>query len=177
MRNHLYWAMEHCNADEATLRQHLEAAIDHFQMRHDRCNASSVCRQPGYVPEFIVVTDPVAVQLQYTGSHPTIFGRDTCLVESFNNVMLLYINKRVHYRNETYELRRNLAVLDWNEHVSRAYTSVWRGLEHMDGRLREARPRKEALQTKDLSVCGTNLASIAVCTFMKCQRGHAGQCR
>ena len=117
--------MEHCNADEATLRQHLEAAIDHFQMRHDRCNASSVCRQPGYVPEFIVVTDPVAVQLQYTGSHPTIFGRDTCLVESFNNVMLLYINKRVHYRNETYELRRNLAVLDWNEHVSRAYTSVW----------------------------------------------------
>jgi hypothetical protein len=47
---------------------------------------------------------------------------------------------RVHYRNETYELRRNLNLLDWNEHVSRDVC-----VEHVDGGY-------EKLQTKDLCV-------------------------
>ena len=50
-------------------------------------------------------------------------GRDTFLVESFNNVALIYLDKHIHYRDETYTVRRNLAVLDWNEHVSQPYTS------------------------------------------------------
>ena len=52
-----------------------------------------------------------------------MYGRDTFLVESFNNVALIYLDKRIHYRDEIETFRRNFAVIDWNEHVSRPYTS------------------------------------------------------
>jgi hypothetical protein len=134
MRNHLYWAMDHCNGDEATLKRHLDSAIEHFQMRHDGCDPTSVCCQPGYAPDYVVLQDPVAILLLtnfvrrsaiYRKPADYVYGRDTYLVESFNNVVLLYLDKRIHYRDLTYEMRRNLAVLDWNEHVSRDHTSVW----------------------------------------------------
>ena len=149
MRNHLYWAMDHCNGDEATLKRHLDTAIEHFQMRHDGCDPSSVCCQPGYAPDYVVVQDPVAVSLLTNFVHKSaiyrkpadyIYGRDTYLVESFNNVMLIYLDKRIHYRDQTYEMRRNLAVLDWNEHVSREHTSVWNAWS--DGYEKRGREKK-----------------------------------
>ncbi|KAG0431346.1 hypothetical protein HPB47_021876 [Ixodes persulcatus] len=37
----------------------------------------------------------------------------------------MYLDKRIHYKNENYDLRQSLAVLDWNEHVGREHTSVY----------------------------------------------------
>jgi hypothetical protein len=48
---------------------------------------------------------------------------DTYYVESFNNVLLQYHDKRIHFSQEVCQLRTNLAVLDWNEHVNRPTTS------------------------------------------------------
>ena len=48
---------------------------------------------------------------------------DTYYVESFNNVLLQYHDKRINFSREVYQLRTNLAVLDWNEHVNRPTTS------------------------------------------------------
>lgn len=50
-------------------------------------------------------------------------SKDTYYVESFNNAMLIYLDKRIHYSESSYRIRRDLAVLDWNTHVDRGYTS------------------------------------------------------
>jgi len=60
----------------------------------------------------------------YKHAEDYVKGHDTFYVESFNNVCLIYLDKRIHYGNLMYELRSNLAVLDWNEHVDRPYTSI-----------------------------------------------------
>ena len=37
--------------------------------------------------------------------------------------MLVYLDKRIHLKTRTYEMKRDLAILDWNEHVDRPFTS------------------------------------------------------
>ena len=49
---------------------------------------------------------------------------NTHYVESFNNVALVYLDKRVHYHDLMYKIRIGLAVCDWNENVDRPATSV-----------------------------------------------------
>ena len=65
-----------------------------------------------------------------------MLARSTYYIESFNNTCLIYLDKRIHYKNTMYELRRDLCVLDWNEHVDRQYTSVYRRIRpaHMGRR-------------------------------------------
>ena len=46
-------------------------------------------------------------------------------LESFNNVMNVFPDKRIAFSDETYCIRSNLTVLHWNENVDRALTSVW----------------------------------------------------
>lgn len=36
----------------------------------------------------------------------------------------MYIDKRIHFRTEMYDVRMGLAILDWNEHVDRPATSI-----------------------------------------------------
>jgi hypothetical protein len=45
-------------------------------------------------------------------------------MESFNNVALVYIDKRIHFKNTMYLIRIGLAILDWNENIDRPTTSV-----------------------------------------------------
>ena len=52
-----------------------------------------------------------------------VLSKDTYYVESFNNSCLIYLDKRIHYKESTYSLRISLAVLSWNEHVDRTFTS------------------------------------------------------
>ena len=55
-----------------------------------------------------------------------ILGRDTFYVESFNNVMNIYQDKRIAFAfgDMQYNARSNLAVLPWNENVDRDFTSI-----------------------------------------------------
>ena len=39
--------------------------------------------------------------------------RDTYWVESFNHQLLTYLPKRIHFHTKTFEMRMNLAVMDW----------------------------------------------------------------
>ena len=43
--------------------------------------------------------------------------RDTYWVESFNHQLLTYtyLPKRIHFHTKTFEMRMNVAVMDWNE--------------------------------------------------------------
>ncbi|XP_064387945.1 uncharacterized protein LOC135336085 [Halichondria panicea] len=54
---------------------------------------------------------------------PNHICRDTFWVESFNHQLLTYISKRVHFGAATFNMRMNLAIMDWNENVRRECTS------------------------------------------------------
>ena len=60
----------------------------------------------------------------YKNPHKYTTCMSTYYVESFNNAVLVYIDKRIHFRNLMYLIRMGLTILDWNEHVDRPATSV-----------------------------------------------------
>ena len=57
--------------------------------------------------------------------HDFWLGKDTYYVESFNNVLNIYQDKRIAFGDKQYNARANLAVCQWNENVDRPFTSVW----------------------------------------------------
>ena len=50
-------------------------------------------------------------------------SRETYYVVRFNNEMSIYLDKRLHYKNQSYKIRRDLALHDLNEYVDREFTS------------------------------------------------------
>ena len=130
----MYWSIDNCNSNATTLQANLDIAITHFQNDHSMCHIGSHCKEPEYIPSFTIVRDQAAVKLLtnflhgltvYKYANDFVHNRDTYFIESLNNATLQYLGKRIHYRNDSsYLLRFNLAVLDWNEHVERPYTSI-----------------------------------------------------
>ena len=39
--------------------------------------------------------------------------RETYWIETLHTVMLIYVSKRIHFGDDTYNMRVELAVLDW----------------------------------------------------------------
>ncbi|CAC5417909.1 unnamed protein product [Mytilus coruscus] len=66
-----------------------------------------------------------AIKSLYMYKHPQkyIHCLNTHYIESFHNTLLLYVDKRIHYGEKTYEIRTGLGILDWNEHVDRPVSS------------------------------------------------------
>ena len=98
LRNHVFWAIDNCGEDASKLKQLILCAISHFQNKHDSCAIESPCKQSGYRPSFIVITDSSAIQFltdvihsltAYQHPEDYIFGRDTFYVESCNNTALI----------------------------------------------------------------------------------------
>ncbi|CAH1277646.1 Hypp9739 [Branchiostoma lanceolatum] len=102
---------------------------------HSDCAPISRCRQDeAYTPSRTIITDPIAEKLLTDFIHKTvvyknpdnyIYAKDTHYCESFNNAVLMYLDKRVCYQKDSYIMRMNLGILDWNEHVDRGATSYW----------------------------------------------------
>ena len=136
---------------------------------HRGCHHESRCHKPGYIPMRQLLSNPAAIKalegaLKKTSiyrfadhycrvrqpflmlsvpscaSSSVIQCRDTYWIESFNHQLLTYLPKRIHFGNDTFVMRMNLAVLDWvssgdkkhslylslcvqNENVQRAATS------------------------------------------------------
>lgn len=135
VRNHAYFAMATCGGNADNLRETLLNCVNHFSGDHRCCASDSQCKSVGHVPSTLLLKDAVAIDLLtkfirsttvYKSAQDFVRSKDTFYVESFNNTVLMYLDKRIHYKNETYDLRQSLAVLDWNEHVGRASTSVYR---------------------------------------------------
>lgn len=51
-------------------------------------------------------------------------GRDTYFVESFNNTLNIYQDKRIAFSSEQYKVRAFLSTCHWNENVGRKFTSI-----------------------------------------------------
>ena len=134
--SHINWAVRHCDEDPGKLKAYLENIIEHYANNHSKCHETSRCKcDPNYEPSRIVLTSPKAKKLlesvirrstiyQYPADY--ILAKDTFYVESFNNVMNIFQDKRICFGDDQYKFRSNLAVCHWNENVDRGYTSVWK---------------------------------------------------
>ncbi|CAC5378964.1 unnamed protein product [Mytilus coruscus] len=131
---HVHWCIRNCNQQKEMLKSTLLNIVDHYKNIHTGCSESSRCRKDtNYEPSRIVISDPVAEKLLvnailgsniYKYANDYTLGRDTFYVESFNNVINIYQNKRISFGDLQYNARNNLAVCHWNENVDREYTSV-----------------------------------------------------
>ena len=133
---HAHWAIRNCQGDPLLLQQKLLNIVQHYKNNHTACDMSSRCRKdPNYEPSRHVITDPVAEKLLsaaitssviYTSAKDYALGRDTYYVESFNNVMNVFHDKRIAFSDNQYLARSQLATCHWNENSDRNYTSVWK---------------------------------------------------
>ncbi|KAL5509979.1 hypothetical protein EMCRGX_G005436 [Ephydatia muelleri] len=104
----------------------------HFQGHHLNCHLESRCRQPGYHPKRKILTMCEAIKAYEDALKRTLIYcfagsfcrcRDTFWMESFNHQLLTYLPKRIHFHTNTFKMRMNLAVMDWNENTQRASIS------------------------------------------------------
>ena len=134
VKTHVNWSIRNCNQGCDDLRTKLENVVDHYKNEHDGCVPESRCRKdPNYEPSKVVITSPAAASLLlkfiqglnvFKRPELFVFARNTGYVESFNRSIKLFHSKDVHFSDQDYQMRSNLAVLSWNENVDRPYTSV-----------------------------------------------------
>jgi len=134
IKTHVYYSMKNCRAEADTLRTSIMNLVHHYQGNHNGCNPGSRCQnEANYIPTKVQITDPNAEKclldfLQklpaYKQAEQYRFCLDTHYVESFNNAVLQYVDKIISFGQDTYLLRINLGILDWNENVDRPKTSV-----------------------------------------------------
>lgn len=133
---HFHWAIRNCEENPQKLQSLLLNIVQHYKNDHGSCHSTSRCRKdPNYEISRKVLTNPQAEKLLLgVIKNSVIFKnpqdyrlcRDTYYVESFNNVVNVYQDKRISFSDEQYNARANLAVCHWNENVDREYTSVWK---------------------------------------------------
>ncbi len=133
--NHVHWAARNNGGDPSVMRSKLDSIVLHYQNKHSRCDPSSRCQSDkNYEPSRIVITDPKAEKMLTTALHKsTIYksaedffcGKETHYIESFNNVLNVFQDKRIALSSLQYKMRAQLAVLHWNENVDRPTTSTW----------------------------------------------------
>jgi len=131
-----YWAVKNCSGDEEILCKYLLNTVEHYKNNHENCSNLSRCKKDrNYEPSKIVVTDSCAEKLLtttikssvlYKSSQDYVLGKETHYVESFNNVMNMFHDKRICFSDSQYLARSHLAVCHWNENVDRPYTSMWK---------------------------------------------------
>ncbi|XP_070560549.1 uncharacterized protein [Ptychodera flava] len=173
IKTHCYWTMKHAkqylkdNGDtpqtrtEAAnhLRDNLDSVVSHYQENHTNCHPTSRCRtQENYESSFRPLESQAAVDLlrktlrkSSLYKHPEhyIDCKDTHYVESFNNVALLYHDKRIAFRKTGYKFRSDLTCLDWNENVDRPASSPRSGMDRRrNGRLHRMRSTRHHLKRK-----------------------------
>ena len=134
LRTGVYYAMKNCGGDDQRLRDIIDNIPEHYQGNHQKCSATSRCKTDvPFVSTKCLLTDPVAVKILVNFLHKLVpykdadsykSCRDTHYVESFNNALLQYHDKRICFGLEVYKFKMNLAILDWNEHIDRPSTSV-----------------------------------------------------
>ena len=132
----MHWALRHCEQNPLKLQNQLSHIVNHYRNVHSDCHATSRCKlDPNYKPSRVVITNPKAAKLLktsiensviYKSPQDYILARDTPYVESFNNVMNIFQDKRISFSDMQYNMRAQLAVIHWNENVDRVFTSVWK---------------------------------------------------
>jgi len=134
VKTHINFAMRRCGGDKDILKRAIDNIVCHYQNQHTDCFAESRCKtDSNYMPSRQILTDPVAVDLLSAAVQSTdVYRRpenyvhymDTYFVESFNNVLNMFHDKRIGtFGYSHYAMRTDLAILHWNENVMRSRIS------------------------------------------------------
>ena len=112
---HLHWAIRNCEGDEQKLKDSLDNIVRHFKGDHSQCSSKSRCqRDPHYESRSIVISDPKAEKLLsdairksvvYRNPADFALAKETHFVESFNNVMNMFQDKRISFSDREYDIR------------------------------------------------------------------------
>ncbi len=154
IKTHFHYAIRNCNGDSDKLKSSLLNVIEHYKNNHSDCSSSSRCKKdPNYEPSRIVLTSQKAIALLKRAVENTVIykypndfnlGKDTFYVESFNNVMNVFQDKRIAFSDSIYNMRSQLAVCHWNENVNRNFTSEWQARAPGGQRCRKKKNYKSA---------------------------------
>lgn len=127
VRVYVQYAIRNCDNDPDILRQKLDNVVEHYKIFHGNCSEESRCRQkPNYKPSKLLIRDSRAEELLRMAIRETVVYKcpedfvhamDTYYVESFNNVLNIFLDKRIHFGDESYKMRTSLAICHWNENV------------------------------------------------------------
>ena len=128
--------------------------IYHFSNIHNKCNVASRCKtDPNYEPSKSVIKCDTAKKLFlgvlhsstiYKNYHNFSGAKETHYVESFNNVMNIFQDKRISFTDEEYKTRAHLATIHWNENVDRHFISVWKAPAGGSRKVKEKKNYQEA---------------------------------
>lgn len=129
IHTHATYSMKNCGKSEAELRRQLLNCVDHYQGIHTNCSSNSRCRwDPRYEPSKTTIDDPKAADLLRSAivssnlhKNAKLYTHDmsTAYVESFNNCLNVFQDKRIAFFDENYKVRSLLTVCYWNENVNR----------------------------------------------------------
>ncbi|KAH3864984.1 hypothetical protein DPMN_028017 [Dreissena polymorpha] len=127
--------MKKCKENPQVLRQELDSVVKHYKKEHDNCLDTSRCKtDKNYEQSRTVITKPkvekmlenaIKSSLIYKSPENFSVSRSTSYVESFNNVMNIFQDKRIAFSDIQYNMKSQIAVLHWNENVDREFTSIW----------------------------------------------------
>ncbi|XP_068752792.1 uncharacterized protein [Montipora capricornis] len=132
-RTHIYFCMKNSSGNEDDFRETLLTVVDHYQDNHNKCNEGSRCKSEGYIMSKKLLTESRAIAAHKKAimgtsiyRHATDYMRcwETFWIETLHTVMLIYVPKRIHFGDNTYNMRVELTVLDWNENVNREVSSL-----------------------------------------------------
>ena len=131
---HVHWALRNCGGDANALTASLSNIVEHYKNNHQNCDPTSRCKKDkNYEPSRVVIDDSVGEKLLsgvirnsliFKNPRDFRFAKDTYMVESFNNVLNIYEDKRIVFGRPQYLARSQLATIHWNENVNRPYTST-----------------------------------------------------
>ena len=134
-RTHIHYAIRNCNGDPEKLKSSILNTVKHYKNIHTECFPESRCRcEQEYRPSKTLIRSTVAEKLfedalkrtvVYKNPHDFVHALDTFHVESFNNVLNMFHDKRIAFGEKEYLRRSMTAVLHWNENIHRPYSSIW----------------------------------------------------
>ena len=136
LKTHCLWSMKYSNGNPQKLRSNLLNFVNHYKGKHENCFDTSRCKveAENYVCTKTAITCPEAEEIltnhikglkAYKNAEEYSNCKDTHYVESFNNALLQYQDKRIGtFSYDSYRMRTDLSILDWNEHVNRPFTST-----------------------------------------------------
>lgn len=128
MKVHLQYALHNCKEDAGTLRSILLNAVEHYKGYHEHCSMESRCKKETtlYHPTKVLIVEEKAesllveaIKTSHVYRNADLYRKNasTAHVESFNNTLNVFQDKRICFSDKIYKLRSNLAICHWNENL------------------------------------------------------------
>ncbi len=126
----IYIIWRNSGNDPELFKEGLLSVPQHYQNIHDSCPLESPCQKPGFVPNFTILSDSVAVSLLtkwltslniYKQAEKFTQAKDeeTFYIKSANKSLRQYIPQKLNYGDKSYAIRTGIFILDWNESLQK----------------------------------------------------------